>query len=76
MRECLSTCVALPEACPGCHERVAVTLQEDLLTWSCDCRLANRTGDWVRLICVVLAAEPVKVVVAGETTELGEAWLQ
>lgn len=39
-------------------------------------RLANRSGDWVRLICVVLAAEPVKVEVAGEAKELGESWLQ
>ncbi|POS70384.1 hypothetical protein DHEL01_v211221 [Diaporthe helianthi] len=38
--------------------------------------LANRTGDWVRLIGIVLGAEPVKVEVAGEKRELGEAWLQ
>ncbi|KAI3391574.1 hypothetical protein diail_7066 [Diaporthe ilicicola] len=38
--------------------------------------LANRTGEWVRLIGVVLAAEPVKIEVAGETKELGELWLQ
>lgn len=45
------------------------------LSFCCD-RLANRSEDWVRLICVVLAAEPVKVEVAGEAKELGEAWLQ
>ncbi|KAL1855827.1 hypothetical protein Daus18300_010901 [Diaporthe australafricana] len=38
--------------------------------------LANRTGEWVRLISVVLAAEPVKIGVAGEARELGESWLQ
>ncbi|KAK2605423.1 hypothetical protein N8I77_008260 [Diaporthe amygdali] len=38
--------------------------------------LANRTGEWVRLMGIVLAAEPVKVEAAGETKELGELWLQ
>ncbi|KAG6365460.1 hypothetical protein INS49_007071 [Diaporthe citri] len=38
--------------------------------------LANRSEDSVRLIGIVLAAEPVKIEVAGEAKELGESWLQ
>jgi len=52
-----------------------VTVQRTFADWVLF-RLTNRTGDWVRMICVVLGAEPVKVEVSGETKELGEAWLQ
>lgn len=33
---------------------------------------ANKTDEWVRLLCVVLAADPARV----EGKELGESWLQ
>lgn len=32
---------------------------------------ANRTNEWVRVLCVVLASDPVKV----DGKELGELWL-
>lgn len=67
---------ALPEARPGCYGCDAVVMRRNSADLSYFGRLANRTGDWVRMIGVILAAEPVKVEVNGETKELGESWLQ
>lgn len=39
------------------------------------CRWENRTDEWVRIVAVVVDAEPQFVEMASEKLKLGEIWL-